>query len=141
VDGEDGVKDLNEFVTAPIPKGAKYPDKKPDLTPVKQPKKFKCLKCGRLVIPRAIKDVQAALDDKLQQQRRKENEEKNRLAGREGSVERPEISGLSAPGTTGGSGELPLKPELCVQPALLPEVIEQTLRPPASQILPGFRST
>lgn len=65
---------LIEFQTSPIPGGMPKKDPISDelILPKsqKQTKRFKCPACGRLVIPKQIKDPQGEIDDKIELEKR-----------------------------------------------------------------------
>jgi hypothetical protein len=82
-DGSD-IVDFYEILTSPIPGGA--PKKDPTTNAIieakstRQPRKFRCPQCGRVVIPRKIADPQGELDDKIEMEEKlKERAENERL--------------------------------------------------------------
>lgn len=74
-DGKD-VDGILEIKTSPIPGG--IPQLDPETKEIKtskskkQPKKLRCPKCGRVVIPREINDPQTEADEKKEMEKRKE---------------------------------------------------------------------
>jgi hypothetical protein len=69
-DGSD-ITDLYRIKTAPIPGGVQSYDfelkKRVDKPSRNQPKKFRCPNCGRVVVPRQIKNPQEKIDQHLQE--------------------------------------------------------------------------
>jgi len=82
-DGSD-IQDLMELKTSPIPRGIPKVDL--ETKKVVQPKskdqikKFRCPKCGRVVIPKKISDPQRELEEKQElEARKKARENEDRL--------------------------------------------------------------
>ena len=95
--------DVFEIKSASIPGGA--PKLDPDTNKVvipknrNQTKKFRCPKCGRGVRAKVISDPQEELNEKLEKQRKLEDDKKNFTNGLEGSTKGPEIQGQPAIGS------------------------------------------
>jgi hypothetical protein len=91
--GAEVEEKLYEYKTSPIPVGIPQFDKENNKVvvrePQKQPRKFRCPKCGRVVIPRQIQDPQEQIDSKNEISSRKRHEQdwadgrKERTQGRE----------------------------------------------------------
>ena len=85
-DGTD-IDDLAEMKTSPIPGAApKFNQETKKITvykPTPQPRKFKCQKCGRAVIPQKIADPQDKIADQQDwEERLKKSYEKDWADGR-----------------------------------------------------------
>lgn len=76
-DGSD-IEDLYEIKLSPIPKGIPKLDKQKKETIVSEPRerirRFRCPECGHAVRPKKIDDVQAKIDEKLEQQAMQEQQ-------------------------------------------------------------------
>lgn len=80
----DDVDDFYEIPTSPVPGGVPKTDPatKELIAPktTRQPRKFRCPRCGRVVIPRKISDPQGELDEKIEMEEKlKERAENERL--------------------------------------------------------------
>ena len=79
------VRDLKEIKLSNLQKNIPKLDKETrHLAPgeiLKQPKRFRCPKCGRQIIPRQINNPQAKIDEqhKLEERMRKRREQEDRL--------------------------------------------------------------
>jgi hypothetical protein len=70
---------LYELKTSPIPKGIPHLDpvenKVVNKSSQKQIRKFRCPQCGRVIIPKKIKDEQIEINSKKEVKERKSNEQ------------------------------------------------------------------
>lgn len=111
--------ELHELKTSPIPVNAKkWDDIKNEMVKVdirKQPKKLRCPKCGRAVIPKKVEDAQKTLENKvaederakrielekalmieqlkkeIQEKKKRLSDEKDRIDGGQAGPQRPTI--------------------------------------------------
>ena len=108
-DGTEVEDKLYEYSTSPIPGGAPYVDpvdkKTVEKKSQKQPRKFRCPKCGRVVIPRQIDNPQEDVDLKNELKNRKTHEE-DWAIGRKERSQGSEVSGEATGGTDSGHSEV-----------------------------------